>query len=459
MSTEYIATNEDGLNNLEGYLKAKPPDFSQSVRWAIQFCYGMEYAYSRGLRCHRDIKPANIMIGQDKAVKIADFGLAGAMVPPAASVNQIPSTFAEIEPTARGIGLGTLTHMPPEQFRDAAASDERSDIYSFGVVLFQMASAGKLPFLPEGPLDKVDPQVWFQQEFYRLHSEGAVPELDSPLAPMITKCLAKDPAARYQTFKDLRDELDGLLRSATGEVVEVPSQGELQAHELNNKGVSLLVLDFFEEALPYLDKALELIPGDPGFWFNRAAALRELNRFEEAIESYKSCLRIDPYRVDAWHLVGVCYAELSQHETALKCFDEGLKHIAQDTALKRAERIAELWVNKAVSLAELGREEECVASCNEALKYAHPQHSVTWYNRANSLVHLKRFEEAVQNFHNAIRLNPNDQAAWFNKAHAEIELGRRKDAAHSYEQFLSLASSEDGDRISTAKSFVENEGN
>jgi serine/threonine protein kinase len=61
---EYVAPNEDGLNSLEGYLNRYPPDLNQSLRWAIQFCHGMEHARARGIRCHRDIKPANIMITQ-----------------------------------------------------------------------------------------------------------------------------------------------------------------------------------------------------------------------------------------------------------------------------------------------------------------------------------------------------------------------------------------------------------
>ena len=76
---EYIAPDEQGLNSLEGYLQRRPPDLAQSLRWAIQICYGMEYACSRGVRAHRDLKPANILISQDKAVKICDFGLAGVL--------------------------------------------------------------------------------------------------------------------------------------------------------------------------------------------------------------------------------------------------------------------------------------------------------------------------------------------------------------------------------------------
>src|SRR3989338_232370 len=79
IAIEYIAPDEDGLNSLEGYLKHKPHDLVQSLRWGIQFCHGMEYAYAKGIKAHRDIKPANIMIAYDKTLKITDFGLAGAI--------------------------------------------------------------------------------------------------------------------------------------------------------------------------------------------------------------------------------------------------------------------------------------------------------------------------------------------------------------------------------------------
>src|SRR5450756_1364954 len=76
---EYIAPNKEGLNSLDGYLRQQPPDLAQSLRWGVQICYGMEYAYSKGVRAHRDLKPANIMITQDKTAKITDFGLVGVL--------------------------------------------------------------------------------------------------------------------------------------------------------------------------------------------------------------------------------------------------------------------------------------------------------------------------------------------------------------------------------------------
>ena len=177
---QYIAPNEQGINSLAGYLKQCPPTLGQSLRWAIQVCYGMEYAYSKGVRAHRDLKPENIMISPEGNALVTDFGLAG--IPDAShSRTDSPLTVGSRAGTRAGktqMGevFGTPTYMSPEQFTDFARCDERSDIYSFGVVLFQMASGGQLPF----DLTGGNWEAWFTA-----HSQAPVPQLNSPLFPMI----------------------------------------------------------------------------------------------------------------------------------------------------------------------------------------------------------------------------------------------------------------------------------
>lgn len=188
IAMEYIAPDEWGLNSLEDYLQRRPPKLAQSLRWAIQFCYGMEYAYSRGIRCHRDIKPPNIMIGQDKAVKITDFGLAGVPGPTTArpwiKLSLAQGRVGLSGQTIQGIGFGTPTHMPPEQFTNAADCDERSDIYAFGVVLYQMVRGGQLPFLSPLPRDTSEAEMArFWRAMQRLHSGAVLPKVDSPSSP------------------------------------------------------------------------------------------------------------------------------------------------------------------------------------------------------------------------------------------------------------------------------------
>src|SRR3989338_5045682 len=338
---EYIAPDEDGLNSLDGYLKRKPHDLAQSLRWGIQFCHGMEYAYSKGIRAHRDIKPANILIGVDKAVKITDFGIAGVIGQARISGIRMDirnSTVGFSCQTVEGSGFGTPTHMPPEQFTNAASCDERSDIYSFGIVLYQMATGGALPFLPELPRDNSDEEyIRFWGDIHRLHSSAPVPRLNSPLFPIIQRCLEKEPKKRYQSFAKLRLELEPLLKKPTGEVIKVPERKELEAWEWCNKGVSLSKLGRHQEAIDCYDKALEINTRSAKAWGTKGFILSKLGKHQEAITCYDRALEIDPRFADAWVHKGYTIYELGKRQEAIACYDK---------ALEIEPRNATAWVHK-----------------------------------------------------------------------------------------------------------------
>jgi eukaryotic-like serine/threonine-protein kinase len=146
---EYIPPNNSGINSLDGYLKKNPPDLVTCLSWAIQICYGIEYAYKHRVKCHRDIKPNNIMITKDGIAKLTDFGMANI-------IGQSIET-STLNSTRRNDGttefvtkdsepFGYAPYMSPEQFDHFSDCDEKSDIYSLGILLYQMVNRGKLPF-------------------------------------------------------------------------------------------------------------------------------------------------------------------------------------------------------------------------------------------------------------------------------------------------------------------------
>jgi len=163
---EYI-NGLDGLVSLNDYFVKGRIDRIEAIRWSIQFCHGMEFAFKKGIKAHRDIKPANILI-QNGNLKITDFGLSGLLYQSHHSVDVLSNVDPADNLTAFGIGMGTPTHMAPEQFNDATHCDEKSDIYSFGIVLYQMVSAGKLPF-------HTDQKNNYWRIMQHLHSEAPVP--------------------------------------------------------------------------------------------------------------------------------------------------------------------------------------------------------------------------------------------------------------------------------------------
>ncbi|MGI9066917.1 MAG: serine/threonine protein kinase [Pyrinomonadaceae bacterium] len=152
VAMEYVPKNENGWNSLSDYLAFTVPDLETTLRWSIQFCHGMEHAYLKGIQSHRDIKPANILITPDETIKISDFGISSLQRAKYAGPFRFDNKSRHLREslTEEGVCFGTPAYMSPEQFIESSACDERSDIYSFGVVLYQMIAAGKLPF--EGDL-------------------------------------------------------------------------------------------------------------------------------------------------------------------------------------------------------------------------------------------------------------------------------------------------------------------
>ena len=205
----YMVTELVSGETLEAMLERGPVPVRKLLDIAVQIAEGMACAHAARIT-HRDLKPANIMItgpesGQPGRVKILDFGLAKQ----AATIAATEETVA-MHQTEPGMILGTVNYMSPEQARGKPA-DHRSDQFSFGIILYEMATGRK-------PFQKAETV----QTMSAILTEDPPPieaKLPAPLRWTIERCLAKDPADRYDSTRDLYQSLRSLrehLSEASG---------------------------------------------------------------------------------------------------------------------------------------------------------------------------------------------------------------------------------------------------
>jgi Tol biopolymer transport system component len=174
----------------------------EALAIARQIAEGLEAAHEKGI-VHRDLKPANVKITPDDRVKVLDFGLAKAMEAEPAPANLAHSPTLSLMATQAGVILGTASYMSPEQAKGLPA-DHRSDVFSFGVVLFEMLS-GRQPFQGETAPDILASVLVREPDL-----GGLPPDLNPRLYDLIKRCLDKNPKRRWQAIGDLRAEIETL---------------------------------------------------------------------------------------------------------------------------------------------------------------------------------------------------------------------------------------------------------
>jgi tetratricopeptide (TPR) repeat protein len=445
----------------------------QILIFGLQFCDGMIHASVKGIKVHRDIKPCNCLLTQEGTLKVTDFGLAKVLddigpVKTARGRHESAGASSSIRGAKAGgsrspnVGLsltgktaGTAAYMAPEQFDDAKHVDARADVYSFGVMLYQIAKGG-LPFVA---------RTW--KGFERLHKTQAPPKLTgkgAKLNALVQTCLAKDPTDRFSNFIEVRDGLAEVYEKLTGQSAPEPAAGEeLDAIDWDHKGYNLNKLGYKQEALRCVDRAIELDPDYETAWYNKAIALSQIGRHEEALQSLDRAIKLDPTQHDAWFSRGVILRDLWRLKEAVECYDRALKIDPRDSAaltnkggalqelgrpraalacLERALRLNphdyEAWGIKGTVLKDMGRAKEA-RTCFDFGLDPKPTECDGWINNGNTLTAKGRHRKAVVCYERALELDPSNSRAWFNKGSVLFHsLRRYGDALACFEKAKSL---------------------
>ena len=386
----------------------------QITEWAIGICRGMAHAHLNGMHAHRDLKPDNILITTAGAAKVTDFGISSLHQNPLVRIDKVSNIAGEgcvVAETANHVILGTLPYMPPEQFVNAHGCDERSDIYSFGVVLYQLISQGRWPYGNIQSLVRGIHPDDLARHFFLLHSERKPNEQSHKLYALAEACLHKKPGARPASFQ----VLERMLHEAIGQVVvteELESKTDyFDPWETGRKAASLLRLERYEEALALFDEILEKFPIGLQWEFEKALTLSRMGRNDESFALYTKILERNP------------------------------------TELR-------VLINKGLLCQASGDLDEAERLYSTALKH-HPNDSSALINMGNLAYKQGRYEQARMYYGKAVELDPKEATGWYNmalacKADAMVDLSN-----NCFTQFLECSDPLDPRREYALKTLNE----
>lgn len=305
-----------------------PIELNTALSYAIQVAYALQFAYDTKGLIHRDIKPENILTTPDGVAKIADFGLATALTQE--SLHQIAQEEASgsisLHTSVAQI-LGTLPYMSPEQVVAPGEPTLRSDIYSFGIVLYEMLE-GKKPFfisdleqMLKAITSKVPPPLSHTRQ-----------DAKRELGSVIAKCLSKIPEERFANYLEIVERLAAIASSLGFNIPASPQTNKASAppwimfvpvEHIFRKAMGLVNLGLCEEALKQLEAYNFEALQSPALFHAAGTACGNLNMHEKAIRLLDKALEVDSsFRKRALFNKGNSLMELKRIEEAVECYKE-----------------------------------------------------------------------------------------------------------------------------------------
>jgi serine/threonine protein kinase len=270
---------------LASALKSQTPDLATILAYTHQVCLGMQFASREQEVAHRDLKPDNILVTPGGVAKITDFGLA--------------YTVMEVEGTYEHQQFGSWAYAPPERFT-GQAEDARGDIYSLGVILYQLLT-GELPY----PFDvsPVPGRAYVQlKEFHTQDGMEAVGEdlywnkalqavdPENNIGQLLDSCLNHNVCDRYDSFGHIRATIETLFH-LDGEQMQAHS---LSLESMRSRAVSYFCLGNHSRALAKLNRLLVIYPDEASLWLDAARLYHDLGQPSVSRKLCERALAIDP---------------------------------------------------------------------------------------------------------------------------------------------------------------------
>jgi serine/threonine protein kinase len=220
---QYLVTEYIDGGTLREWSKSRAHTWREILELLTGVADGLAAAHEAKI-LHRDIKPANILVMKSGYAKLADFGLAK-LAEESAALTDATKTLTE-QRTRQGVVVGTIAYMSPEQAQGKAI-DARSDIFSFGVVLYELVAAQR-PFDGGSNLETL-------QKVIHAAPPPLGEDVPAALRALVEKALKKDPAERYQSMREMVDDLRSLARTGGGQALSTPEHPAPAASQLGSR--------------------------------------------------------------------------------------------------------------------------------------------------------------------------------------------------------------------------------
>ena len=450
--TPYLVMRYVEGKTLKAVLREEPLPIApaQTLAMLKPIASALAYAHAQGI-LHRDIKPSNIMRANDGHIYITDFGLARIAQAGESTMSQ-------------DMLIGTPQYISPEQARGIAI-DERTDIYSFGVVLFEMLT-GRVPFSADTPYAIIHDHIYTPLPL----PTSINPNLSPDIERVLLKALAKDPPARFANITELMNALEHAIGTPAPAPIAITMPPPVETRTPSQVGapppeqiaprptrrftpltcaaslvgaiiliavcawLALALGDDLATALrfapPNQNAAIRdararvnANPQDPLAHLQLADALATAKQFDTAFNEYEQAIRLNPQTPDAYRRAGETAERAGNFDRALKYYDLGHKAIPNDIGLLLGLGDMQLRAK---------RYEDARASFEQAMRLDPGNAQAVWrmgeYYRA-----LGKLAEALREYTRALAIDPNLPEAHYGLGMLALQRGATDEARRQFQ--------------------------